>query len=333
MSARQHTDKDYLFLSTMLRARVSRFISEEVLERMLSFGNFEEAAGVLRELGWPDMSEMDRAGVDAALSKRREEIFAEMAKLCPDQELIDLFRLRYDYHNAKALIKAQAMGLESGDLLSDSGRVELGKLKEAFITEDCRFIPQILGKAMLEARDVLAKTGNPQLADFVLDKANYEEMKNMAAKIDSKYIKGYVDITAQGINLRTCVRCIRMAKTEQFLRSVILDDDYLSRNLSQIVGSADGVSTFFAGTPYKEAAVLGAEAARGGKLTEFERKCDNVVIKYLKDARMHGFGPEYVLGFLASVENDLTCARIVLNGFLSGLSVEDIKERLRDTYV
>ena len=333
MSARQHTDKDYLFLSTMLRARTSNFISEDILERMLSFGNFEESTAVLRELGWDDMSGMDRAGVDAALSKRREDIFAEMAKLSPDQELVDLFRLRYDYHNAKAIIKAQAMGLETTGLLSNSGRVELGKLKEAYITEDCRSIPQTLGKAMLEARDVLARTGNPQLADFVLDKANYEEMKAMAEKMNSKYINGYVAITALGTNLRTCVRCIRMAKTEQFLRSVILDDDFLSRNLSQIMSSADGVSSFFATTPFKEAAVLGAEAARGGKLTEFERKCDNVIVKYLKDARMQGFGPEYVLGYLAAVENDITCARIVLNGFLSNLKVEDIKERLRDTYV
>ena len=46
-----------------------------------------------------------------------------------------------------------------------------------------------------------------------------------------------------------------------------------------------------------------------------------------------GFGPEYVLGYMASIENDITCARIILNGLLSDLSVEDIKERLRDTYV
>ena len=74
-------------------------------------------------------------------------------------------------------------------------------------------------------------------------------------------------------------------------------------------------------------------AAKGGRLTEFERMCDNVMVKYLKDARMHGFGPEYVLGFMAATENDIACARIILNSFLSGLSVNTIKERLRDTYV
>ena len=333
MSARQYTDKDYLFLSTMLRARMSTFISDEALDRMLSFGNFEEAAGVLRELGWPDMSEMDRAGVDAALSKRREDIFAEIGRICPQKQIINIFRLRYDYHNAKAIIKGQAMDVEANGLLTTAGRVELGRLKEAFVTEDYRFVPDILGKAMKEARDVLARTGNPQLADFVLDKAAYAEMKKMAAAIDSKYVNGYIKMYAQGCNLRACVRCIRMGKTEEFLRDVVFEDRYLERCIPQICSASDGISTFFATTPYREAALLGDQAAKGGRLTEFERACDNAMVKYLRDAKMQGFGPESVLGFLASVENDLVCARIVLNGFLSGLSVEDIKERLRDTYV
>ena len=114
---------------------------------------------------------------------------------------------------------------------------------------------------------------------------------------------------------------------------VLLEDRYLDKNLSQIYNASDGISMFYSTTAYKNAAVLGAAAAKGGSLTEFERACDNVMVKYLKDARMHSFGPEYVLGFMAAIENDISCARIILNGLLSKLSVKSIKERLRDTYV
>ncbi len=333
MSAKKHTDKDYLFLSTMLRARASVFISEDTLERMLSSGTFEEAARILHEQGWPDMSTLDRPGVDEALSKFREEFFKELERLCPDKELLDLFRLRYDYHNAKVIIKAQAMEQDMDTLLSASGRVNINKLKDAYFAADFRFIPATLGKAMIESRDTLARTSNPQLADFILDKACYTEMKRIADMLDNKYIKGYVSFYAQGNNLRACVRCLRMGKTEEFLRGVIFEDRYLERSLPQIYNSADGIASFFSTTAYKQAAVLGAAAAKGGSLTEFERVCDNVMIKYLKDARMHSFGPEYVLGFMAAIENDITCARIVLNGLFSNLSVASIKERLRDTYV
>lgn len=333
MSDRKHTDKDYLFLSTMLRARASVFINEGELDRMLASGRFEEATQILREKGWPDMTALDRSGIDQALSQYREDLFKELERLSPDKELVNLFRLRYDYHNAKVLIKSQAMGQNMDSLLSGSGRVNPDKLKGAFYSADCRFIPTVLGKAMLEARDILARTDNPQLSDFVLDKACYAEMKQMASKLDNKYIDGYVSLYAQGCNFRACVRCIRMGKTEEFLRGVLFEDRYLERSLSQLCGSADAIASFYSGTAYKAAAAAGAEAAKGGSLTGFERICDNIMVKYLKDARMHGFGPEYVLGYMAATENDISCIRIVLNGLLSGLSVKSIKERLRDTYV
>ena len=333
MSAKVHTDKDYLFLSTMLRARSSVFISKDRLEHMLSSGSFEEAAQTLHEQGWPNMLGMDRAEIDKALSKYREELFAELARLSPDKELADLFRLRYDYHNAKVMIKAQATEQGADYLLTAAGRVELDKLKAAFTANDFRFLPDVLGKAIVEAKEILARTSNPQLADFALDKACYDEMQRCARKLDNKYISEYVSLFAQGSNLRSLVRCTRMGKSEEFLRSLLFEDRYLERSLPQVYGSADGISSFYSTSRYKAAAQLGAEAAKGGKMTEFERSCDNVMVKYLKDARMHGFGPEYVLGYMAAIENDITCIRILLGSFLSGLNANYIKERLRDTYV
>ncbi len=45
MPEKKHTDIGYLFLSTMLRARSSTCLSEEMLEQMLASGSYEEAAG------------------------------------------------------------------------------------------------------------------------------------------------------------------------------------------------------------------------------------------------------------------------------------------------
>ena len=333
MSERKHTDKDYLFLSTMLKARSSVFISNDTLERMLASDNAEEAARILYEQGWPNMVGLDRPGVDEALSNYREELFAELERLCPDKELVHVFRLRYDYHNAKVIIKAQAMEQDMDSILSGAGRVAADKLKEAYFAGDYRFIPAALGKAMTEARDILARTDNPQLADFILDKACCAEMEGIAAKLDNKFLHGYVKLYAQGCNLRALVRCIRMGKNEEFIRGIVFPDRYLERSLPQICSSAEGIGTFFATSAYKNAAAMGVTAIKGGRLTEFEKACDNVLVKYLRDARMHSFGPEYVLGFMAAIENDISCARIVLSSLLSGLSTKYIRERLRDTYV
>lgn len=334
MSDKKTRDIDYLFLSTMLRARSKSFLTDEVTDRMLASGSFEEAAGILAELGWPDLSETDSAGIDAALSSRREELFEELAHYVPNIELIDLYRLPYDYHNAKAVIKAAAMGLDSDKLMSGAGRVRPEKLKQAFLTEDYRFIPSVLGKAVFEAREMLSKSGNPQLSDFILDEACYREMSVIAEKLGSRFLKDYVRLCIDSANLKACVRCSRMKRDTEFLRSVLIPGGSLDRNrLAASVAGGDGIAAAFAGTAMREAAVLGTAAAHGGRLTEFELKCDNTVIAFMRNARMHGFGPEAVAGFVGAAENDIISARIILTGLLSGLSAEHIRERLRANYV
>ena len=145
------TDRDYLFLSSLLRAREANMLTGERLEQMLSAGGFAEAAKLLSEAGWPDLSELDRSGVDAALTERREAIFAELARLAPQSEVVDLFRVRYDYHNAKTIIKGEGAGVAAGHLISGAGRVERERLEQAFTENDYRFVPSALGHAMQEA--------------------------------------------------------------------------------------------------------------------------------------------------------------------------------------
>ena len=318
----------------MLRARTASFISKEVTERMLAAGSYEEAAAILSEIGWPDMSEADSKGVDAVLSARREEVFEELARFVPDIELVDLYRLRYDYHNAKSIIKAEAVGTDATGLFSKAGRIAPEKIKEAFLTEDYRFIPAELGKAMVRARDMLAKSENPQLSDFILDEACYNEMSAIAEKLDSRFVTDYVKLCIDSANLRACVRCSRMKKDSEFLRSVLLPGGNLNRShLASVVGGGDGIASAFSGTALREAAVLGADAARGGRLTAFELKCDNTLIRFMRNAKMHGFGPECVAGYIGAAENDITSVRIIMTGLLSGLPTEHIRERLRDNYV
>ena len=118
----------YLCVSAMLRAREPKLLNNEKAERMLDAASYEDAAKILTDCGYPDMSQMGADEVEQALAARRSEIFDELGKLAPDKELVDLFKLKYDYHNAKAILKAEAMGSDCRRLLSDSGRVPGGKL-------------------------------------------------------------------------------------------------------------------------------------------------------------------------------------------------------------
>ena len=116
------TKEDYLCLSAMLRARENRMLSDDRAERMVEAESIEDAARLLTECGYPDFSGMDAAGIDSALSEYRSGLFNETERLSPEADYVDAFRIRYDYHNAKAVIKAGAMDTDPAHLLNASGR-------------------------------------------------------------------------------------------------------------------------------------------------------------------------------------------------------------------
>jgi len=316
----------------MLRAREPKLLNNERAERMLDAASFEDAAKLLTDCGYPDMSQMTAGEIEAALAEHRSAVFDELGKLSPDKELVDVFKLKYDYHNAKAIIKAEAMGTDAAHLLSDAGRLPAGKLTELYNEEKYSQLPAILGKAMAEAKAVLARTANPQLSDFVLDRAYFEELRAVADSLGSDFLRGYAAVLADSANLKSAVRTLRMGKNQDFLAEVLIDGGTVTPQ--RLIGAADkeSLAGLYAHTTLEKAAALGAEALSGGSMTDFERSCDNAVNSYLGKAKLVSYGPEAVVAYLAAVEGEIQAVRMILTGRLAGVRPQTIRERLRDLY-
>ncbi|MEG1632841.1 MAG: V-type ATPase subunit [Oscillospiraceae bacterium] len=323
---------DYLYLSAMLRAREANILSRDRMDRMLSAATYAEAAKILTDCGYEDMSRMDAKSIDAALSRHREAVFDELTRLVPQAELVDIFRLKYDYHNAKVIIKAEGAGVSGEHLFSSSGRIDHEVLRTAYREEDFRFLPEAMGRAMGEAKSVLARTGNPQLADFVLDSAYFAELAAIAEQAGGGFLTDYVRALIDSANLRTAVRTIRMGRDQDFLATALIRGGNADpQRLAQAAFSGgEGLIAIFTATCFKDAAALGAEAMKGGSMTRFELSCDNAVTAFLRSARLISFGAEPVLEYVALVEAEITAVRMILTGRLAGIAPEVIRERLRD---
>ena len=324
--------EDYLYISSLLRAREPRMLSRDKAERMLDAPGFEDAAKMLTESGYEDMSQMTVKQIETALSERRAAVFHELETLVPDTAALDLFRLKYDYHNAKVLIKSEAMHRNDASLLSNSGRIAPDVMQKRFQEDRLRDLPGELGSASEEGRALLNRSANPQLSDFLLDKAYFREMNALAEALDSDFARGYVALLADSTNLRSAVRILRMGKDIGYLREALVSGGSVSEERLIQGISGEGLASVFAGSALSKAAQLGADAVSGGTLTAFELACDNAVAGYLADAKLCSFGEESVIAYLAGTENELTAVRMILTGRLSGLPSDTIRERLRDLY-
>lgn len=322
-------DTDYVFLSAYLRAREARLLSREKQEELLNAGSFSDAAKLLTEYGYEDMSGMNSGEVEKALSRARDSEFRDLAGLAMQRELIDLFCIPHDYHNAKTLIKTCGDTEAARQLLSDAGRVPAEQMIAAYQEEGSE-LPPVLMDAMIEAKRALAETHNPQTADIILDRAYFAELIKLAEPLDNEFVTNYVRLLIDSANLRAAVRIRRMGRDADFLTEVLAPGGTVAPDgILDKFRQGESFAGLFSSTELASAAVLGEAAIKGGTLTDFEKAADNAVSAYLAGADFISYGIGPVLAYLAAVENQTTALRMILTGWLRGIPAGTIRERLR----
>ena len=326
---------DYLAISARIKAMENGLLTRERMEQVLDARTDEEAVKLLQESGYPDLHATDPEALDKVLSATREAILEDLADSAPDPRYIDVFKLKYDYHNIKSVLKADAMGVSPDRMLMDMGRIPAAELKEAVQSGDVENLPPLLASAVQEAREVLETTRDPQLSDIVLDRWCYQDMDAVAETTGSAFLHGYVKTQIDAANLRALVRTIRMGKNETFLAGILFEGGDVSTDAILKVSAAKGagLKDLYHTTPFRAAADCGAELLQGGALTEFEKLCDDAVGDYLAGAQFIPFGEAPLVGYLAARETEYTNLRILLMGRTTGLPADVIRARLRESYV
>lgn len=327
-------DTDYLFLTARIRAQERKLLTQERIERMLDAPTAADAAKVLTECGYPELEEVSVDGVNAILAEKRELIYADLHLFSPDQEIIDVFKIKYDYHNVKVLLKAEARGVNADDLLVDTGRIAPDVLRDSIRASDLWGLPEGLSEAIEKARETLGATGDPQLSDFLLDRAYFADLFALARQSQSAFLEGFVRLSIDVSNLKSIVRTQRMGKDVTFLKGVLFQGGSVDPTRIVITATAgSSIAELFANSVLEEAAEEGVHAIGGGDLIRFEKLCDDAIMAYIQNAKYVAFGEAPLIAYLFAQESEATAIRIIMTGRLAGLPADMIRERLRESYV
>lgn len=326
-------DTDYVYLSTLLKAMEKNMLSREDLTRLTSARTGEDAVKLLAEKGWSVFDAQDLTALEQEISHQRKALFDLIYRYVPEAGVVDLFRLKYDYHNLKALIKATAQGLDGRRLLSDAGTIDPNALIVMQSDKDYNRMHPIMAEAAQEAADLLARTGDPQLCDLLLDGAMAAQMLTLAQATESDFLLGYVRLWIDLGNLRVLTRAALSKKGFDYLQRAIFPGGNVAcaqvREVTpELLRSLFGFGAL-AVAAEAAAAVLCGELALAG----LDMVCDNTLIEYIRSSRLIPFGEATVISHLLAFESQLVAVRTVMSGRASGLSEERIAERLRMSYV
>ncbi len=322
-------DTDYLTISARIRGMENTLMNRDKMEQLLETHSDEEVTRILQEYGYPTFSLADPEELDEAFSNVRRNIWKDLEQSMPDPRYLDVFRMKYDYHNVKAVLKAEAMHTSPDSMLSDQGRVPAEEVKRYVSSRGAEGeLPPILAEASKEARQVLESTRDPQLCDMVLDRARFQEELRVAEVTGSRFLQGYVRDCIDAANLQTLVRCLRVRKSKEFLAQALIEGGDISTDVLTHVEGRDGraLAAIYQTPGFKAAAE--ASSVKG-----FEKSCDDAVTAYLADSQLIAFGEAPVINYIAALETEFTNLRIILLGRKAGLSPMEIRGHLRNSYV
>lgn len=324
-------DTKYLYSSARIRALERTLLNRDALERMLEADSAADAAKVLAEYGYSELGNGDMQAVERAIAASRLSTFSLVREISPNPEIINVFSIKYDYHNIKALIKAQAVGADASRLLINAGRVDADKLTVFLREMDYSALAPTMAQACIQAREVLSRTKDAQLADFILDRACFEEISACAQNSGSEFLQGYVRLMIDVTNLRSLIRAIKQGKSPEFLASAIIPGGNVSVEATAV---SQEIVSKFSSPLLEEAAQAGVASLSGdSSFTVFERLCDDALMKYIQGARYVPFGDAPIIAYLAAQESQISLIRILMAGKLQKLPTSEIRDRLRLSYV
>ena len=339
--AQKYRDTDYLYGSARVRAMEGRLISRDRIEHMLEARSTEEIVAMLPDLGFT----LRYAGEDKTGDLLREETllsaladgYRELDRMDGERGLCDFLQYPYDCNNIKAAIKCAFRGIDPDGMMFDGiGTLSRDAVKTAFAEKRYEAFPPEMARAIPEAEESFAKTGNPQKVDLILDRACYGDMLRAAKSTGVPYAVELVETRIDLVNLVSCLRLIRMNTGEAaraFLSEVFLEGGTMS--LSFLEDGLKEGEVVLAERLLSSAYSPLASLLEGGQtpLNIIEKRADDLWLEQAGKSRYAPFGAEVLLGYAIALEYEVKNIRILLAGKDAGLAPDVIRERLRKSYV
>ena len=346
-TADTNDQEEYAFANGSVKSLEKGLLNKDILDRMIKSGDIVSALKILSESDLNDYSFDLNNPSDFENSLNKEllhtyDIIKSISQVSTFNFLYFTFASKYDFHNIKILIKSKYLKKDiSNELLSSIGTIEIEKLNLAIKDEKYENIPDSFEFLIKKTFSEYNKFKDPEMIDFVLDKERYVMIFNKIREIEiieaeELFLKSFININIDLNNIINCIRAKIRGEKKAFIKEFLIPEgDFKIEKIIEIYDSP--FSSWFEKlihTDYKNIVETGVNYfQKNNSLMELERLRDNFILNFSKIGKCITFGIEPIVGFITAKENDIKNIKIILSGKLNKLSPDQIKERVRDTYV
>ncbi len=242
-------------------------------------------------------------------------------------QITDCFLLRYDYLNAKVMMKCKYMREEPANLYG-CGLLSASKMWEQIAVDDYRELPEPMQWA-LNAIDLEFVNGNrtPSVIDNYLDRAMFKDLAKRTKRCHIASVKDYFKISADVANLMCFFRLKRAG--------LAITEDCFAEG-GNVAPSVFALLTLAnEGTIYSQFEGKLAEIAKvveKGNFNEGVRLAEDYKRQTLV-AGKNNFTVEPVICYFMSKLTEIDNIRTILICVKNGVDKETVKEKVKELYV
>ncbi|MBQ3446606.1 MAG: V-type ATPase subunit, partial [Synergistaceae bacterium] len=205
----------YVYTVARLRGMENHILDTAFFSRLMDSASVDDALKALGETSYSQW--ISGAGnFDKAIDSEMLATCQELESFVPDKGLLDIFRLPYDFHNVKVLLKGlfKVRGGESEgrryDLLSKLGTVDTEEHTNAVETEEYSYLPYGLTDLIPQCWQLWDAAKNAQAVELLIDHQMFRAMLGVADGLGMPEITAWVKHRIDAENLRSAVRLSRM---------------------------------------------------------------------------------------------------------------------------
>lgn len=316
----------YGFAVGKVRVLEARSLDAAAYERLLDARSLAEQKRLLSETPYGRYIESAEtaADVETGLAHALDDAYAFLRQAALPDAVVRFFRLRYDFANLKAALKAQTLAADTEGLLTNHGSVPA----EAF-EGDLSELPEPMGAL---AQRLLAEYESSAEAeslaiDSSVDQAMFAELLKSARASRSSFLTGLARLAIDLANARTLIRAARAGLAAEATVAMLAPGG--SMPVAELAPLAELTPREIAERLRRFEPLRKASPEELVDPSSLDVTLDAVTTAALRTGRMGQVGPEPVIAYVFAREAEIAALRVLLLGKLARLDRETVRRRLR----
>ena len=330
-------DLAYSGVNTTVRILEQQLLSKEQLNGILVSTSLQQALEALQKTSYEiDVQEvLESRQFDKVLDDHLKAHYEEVLELIPDASLLDVFSIRYTYHNLKVLLKSKFSGRDLTHLCVPLGRYSMETLNQLVETQDSLDVPPIMIEGVREAYADFENFGRLEAADVFMDRYYFKHLRFIDRTLNQDIIHQIVNIMIDMENMNILIRANQQNQSRSFLIGVLSSEGTIDKTslIDEVLEKGtDALLELYRNVPYYDRIVSIIESEEH-PVFALELLKEELIYHILQEATFEPFGPLPSLAYIHALEMEVKNLRLLLVGVDNEFSKEQLEERMRPVYV